>query len=153
MNSLQSFKDDFILLLESGFIAVNQMDEKSALNLFKASEILEENNIMPQVGIGYLYFHKLEIKKAIAAFKSALEIEPNNEMAKTLLGICYSLMPSNIHDSENILEETKKSKNPYVKKLSNTTLDFIDDFVKKEPSPVEVQKKKKNNKKKKTKGK
>ncbi len=152
MNSVQSFKDDFILLLESGFIAVNQMDEKSALNLFNASELLDEKSILPQVGIGYLYFHKLEIKKAIAAFKSALEVEPNNEMAKALLGICYSLMPANIQDSEHILEETKKSKNQYIKKLSNTTLDFIDDFVKKEPSPVEPQKKK-NNKKKKTKGK
>ena len=148
MLSLKNYKDDFVLLLESGFIAVNQMDETSALNLFKASEVLNEDSILPHVGLGYLYFHKLEIKKAIQEFKYALEIDPNNEMAKTLLGICYSLVPTKTAESEECLEETKKSKNPYIKKLANTTLDFIDDFVKNDPSPLQPKAKKQKSKKK-----
>jgi hypothetical protein len=44
MIKLEKNKKDFILFLEAGFIAVNQADELSALNLFSAAEVLEPKN-------------------------------------------------------------------------------------------------------------
>ena len=139
---LSKFKDDFILLLEAGFIAVNQMDDDSAQKLFKASKLLDNKNILPVVGAGYLHFHKLELKEAIHEFEQALKMEPKNEMAKTLLGICHSFLPSTIEKGEQILAETAKSKEPTVKKLSKTTIDFVEKHVKPEPTPMEAHKKK-----------
>ncbi len=36
--TLKKYKDDFLLLAEAGFIAVNQADEDAAVKLFKAAE-------------------------------------------------------------------------------------------------------------------
>ena len=80
-------KEDYILMIEAGFIAVNQADEDSALKLFRASEMLQPDNSLPKVGFGYLHLHKLELKQAVRIFEEVLEKEPNNEMAKTFLGI------------------------------------------------------------------
>ena len=41
----------------------------------------------------------------------------------------------------SVLEETKKSKVEQIKNLSDTALDFVDKFIKQEPSPVDVKKK------------
>jgi len=143
MTKLDQFKDDLTLLLEAGFIAVNQSDEDSAKKLFKAAEVIEPKNILSNIGLGYLYLHKLELPKAIKLFKEALKQEPNNEMAKTFLGIAMTFSKSNLEEGEKILSETNKSTHDKeVKKLSNTALDFVEKFVKKAPSPAEVQKKK-----------
>ncbi len=39
MAQLQKYKDDFVLLLESGFIAASQTDEDAAMKLFRAAQI------------------------------------------------------------------------------------------------------------------
>jgi hypothetical protein len=144
---LSKYKDDFILLLESGFIAVNQMDDDSAQKLFKASKLLDNKNILPVVGMGYLHFHKLELKEAIHDFEQALKMEPKNEMAKTLLGICHSFLPSTVEKGEKILQETAKSSEPTVKNLSKTTIDFVDKHIKEEETPMEAHKKRAKSKK------
>jgi tetratricopeptide (TPR) repeat protein len=142
MSSLEEFKNDFLLLVESGFIAINQMDEDSTMKLFKAAEILDKNNSLPKIGYGYLALHKLELKSAIEKFEAVLKKEPNNEMAKAFLGIAISLTPKNAIKGEKLLEEVLKSDNKEIKKLAGIALDFVDRFVKKEPTPVEVKKKK-----------
>ena len=142
MPSLEKYKEDFILFLEAGFVAVNQADEISAVNLFVAADTLQPKNPLVKIGIGYLHLHKLELKQAIDKFEEVLKDDPNNEMAKILLGIALSWTPTDTMKGEKILEETKKSSDKEIKTLSKTALSFVDNFIKKEPSPVEVKKKK-----------
>lgn len=142
MERLEKYKKDFILFLEAGFIAINQADEDSAIKLFKAAEILDPKNNLIKIGQGYLHLHKLELKQAIDVFEGVLKKEPNNEMAKTFLGIALSWTPTDTMKGEKLLTETTKSKDEPIKKLSMTALDFVEKFIKKEPSPVEVKKKK-----------
>ena len=142
MDTLKDYKKEFVLFLEAGFIAVNQADEDSALKLFKAAKLLEPKNILTTIGMGYLHLHKLELKKAIDCFKEVLKKDKKNAMAKTFLGIALSWTPNKGMEGEKILEETKKSHDKQIKDLSVTALDFVENFVKKEPSPVEVKHKK-----------
>ena len=131
------YKNDFILFVEAGFIAVNQADEEAALFLFKAAELANPKNTLPKVGYGYLHLHKLEIKKAVSMFEEVLKKEPRNEMAQTLKGIAYSFSVSETTKGEKILAKMEKSHDKSIKKLSSTALDFVDKFVKKEPTPVQ----------------
>ncbi len=147
MADLTSFQKDFILLLESGFIAVNQADENSAVKLFKAAQLLDNKNTLPIVGLGYLHLHKLELRQAVELFEKVLKQEPDNEMAKTFLGLCLTFTPQGLEKGEEILAEMKKSNDRMIHNLSITAMNFVDSFIKKEPTPVEV-KKKKNNKRK-----
>lgn len=147
-NNLKKFKDDFILFLEAGFIAVNQADEDAAVKLFKAAKLLDPKNTLPVVGQGYLHLHKLELKQACKLFEDVLKKEPDNQMAKTFLGLCLSFSPAAVDKGEEILHETLETEDNMIKNLSKTALDFVDNFMKKEATPVEVAKKKKKDKKK-----
>ncbi len=117
--------EDFPLLLEAGFIAINQADEQCAINLFKASLKMNDKSAAPHIGFGYVALHKLEMPEAIKHFSKAIEIEPENEMIKALLGFCHimteqdagikvgSEMLDNIasqSEDQHIQELTKSSK-------------------------------------------
>ena len=132
----KKYKEDFILLAEAGFIAVNQADEDSALKLFRAAALLDAKNILPKIGFGYLHLHKLELKQAVKNFEEVLEIDPSNEMAKAFMGLCLSMMPNAIEKGEKILEQTLKSKDPDIKKMSGSAIDFVEKFIKKTPGPA-----------------
>lgn len=139
MADLHKFKDHFVLLLEAGFIAVNQADEDAAIKLFKASELLNPSSTLPKIGLGYLHFHKLELKKACELFKEVIDKEPNNEMARTLLGMSLSLTPNNIDAGEKILHEVvEKGSTSDVKNVANSAITFVEKFVKKAPSPFDT---------------
>ncbi|MBI5346870.1 MAG: SctF chaperone SctG [Chlamydiae bacterium] len=140
MSDLQKYKTDFVLFLEAGFIAVNQFDEDAATKLFQAAELADGKNYLNKIGMGYLSLHKLELNKAINSFESVLKQDPQNEMAKAFLGISLSMTPNDVLKGEKLLMETVKSSDKFIKKLSQTALDFIDKFVKKEPTPLEVKK-------------
>ncbi|MCF7851942.1 MAG: hypothetical protein K9M07_01730 [Simkaniaceae bacterium] len=127
----EQYKNEFILFLEAGFIAVNHADETSALKLFEASHLLKPESVLNVVGLGYLHMCKLELTKAEAHFKKVLDIDPSNEMAKTMLGITMSMSPSKGAQGEQILEELTHSSTSEVKKLSKDALDFVEQFVKK----------------------
>ena len=138
MGQLQQYKDHFILFVEAGFIAVNQLDEDAALKLFRAAELLKPETTLPKVGVGYLHLCKLELKKACQCFEEVLAKEPNNDMAKTFLGLSLSLSPKELKKGEDMLEEmSKKSQDPGIKKLSQTAIDFVDRFVKKGGAPMQ----------------
>ncbi len=134
--SIKKYKQDYILFLEAGFIAVNQADEDGALKLFKAASLLDPENTLPKVGFGYLHLHKLELTQAIQIFEDVLKQEPKNETARALLGLCMSLSPNQVAKGEKLLEQTSKSKDSLIKQLSTTALDFVEKFVKKTPGPV-----------------
>ncbi len=134
--TLKKYKQDFILLAEAGFIAVNQADEDAALKLFKAAEALNPKNILPKIGFGYLHLHKLELKQAVKSFDEVLELDPSSEMAKAFKGLCMSMMPNSVDKGEKILEQTMKSKDPSIKKLAGSAIDFIEKFIRKSPGPA-----------------
>ena len=119
------------------------MDEEAAVRLFTASELLNPESTLPKVGMGYLHLHKLELKEACKMFEEVLHKEPKNEMAKTFLGICLSLSPASLTKGEKILEQTIKSHDPLIKRLSDTAIDFAEKFMKKPPTPVQGQRKSK----------
>jgi tetratricopeptide (TPR) repeat protein len=135
-NLWKQFKEDWLLFTESGFIAVNQADEDAALKLFKAGELLNPDNTLPRTGIGYLHLHKLELKQAVKAFEQVLDKEPHNDMAKAFLGLCMGMMPNMADKGEKILEQTTKSKDPEIRQLSETAIDFVERFIKKSPGPA-----------------
>lgn len=130
------FKEDWLLFTECGFIAVNQADEDSASKLFKAGELLNPENVLSRIGVGYLHLHKLELKQAVKAFEEVIEKDPHNEMAKAFLGLCMGMMPNMADKGEKILEETTKSKDPGIRQLSETAIDFVEKFIKKSPGPA-----------------
>jgi tetratricopeptide (TPR) repeat protein len=136
MKTWKKYREDFVLLLEAGYIAVNQADEDAALKLFRAAELLAPENILPKVGFGYLHLHKLELKQACKCFEEVLEQDPDNDMAKAFLGLSLSMQPNTIDKGEKMLEETYKSKDPGIKQLSDTAIDFVERFVKKTPGPA-----------------
>jgi len=140
MGQLQKFKDHFILFAEAGFIAINQADEDSAIKLFKASELLDSQNLLPKIGMGYMHLCKLELKQAAKTFEGILSKDPNNEMAKTFLGLSLALNPAELSKGEKVLEESaQKSQDPMIKNLAKNALDFVEKFVKKSPSPAQGQ--------------
>lgn len=141
MANWKIYKEDWILFLESGFIAVNFADEDSAVKLFKAAELLHPESPLPKVGMGYLYLHKLELRQACKMFEEVLEKDPKNEMAKTFLGISMSLNPASLDKGEKILKQTHHSHDPMIKNLSETAIDFADKFLKKSPTPAQGMKK------------
>lgn len=149
---MQKFKDSYILLVEAGFIAVNQQDEDAATKLFKAAQIVDPENILPQVGLGYMHLCKLELKAAVKLFENVLAKDPHNEMAKCFMGLSISLMPQEVAKGEKILEESaQKSKDPLIKNLAVSAIDFVEKFVKKAPTPAQMQAPMKDEKKKKKK--
>lgn len=142
MEDLKKYDEDFFLFLEAGFIAINQADEDSAVKLFKTCEIFRPENPLIKIGLGYLHLHKLELKQACEYFEKVLQADPSNEMANTFLGIALSLTPDKVSKGEQILEKAAQSaSDAQVKKVANTTLEFVEEFVKKTPGPAEIKRK------------
>jgi tetratricopeptide (TPR) repeat protein len=144
MAQLQKYKDDFVLLLESGFIAAGQTDEESALKLFKAAELLNPEHTLTKVGFGYVHLLKLELNQACKRFEEVLKKEPNNEMARAMLGLSTALTVKEADKGEKLLEQAlKKTDDESVKSMATTAIEFIEKFVKKQPTPVQGETKKK----------
>jgi len=87
--TMSSFKEDFSLLIEAGFVAVKQLDETSATRIFQAAQVLSNTSTAPQIGLGYIALNKLELKEATKIFEEVLKKEPENYLAQTFLGICF----------------------------------------------------------------
>jgi hypothetical protein len=134
MKKIEDFKKHFVLILEAGFVAVNQADEDSALKLFKAAALLNPHSTLPHVGLGYLHLHKLELKQACKAFEDVLAKEPHNEMAKTFLGLSLTMTTDRVAEGEKILTDAATHSHDHqVKTLADSALVFVDKFVKKNP--------------------
>ncbi|MCH9811410.1 hypothetical protein K0U07_01445 [bacterium] len=136
---------DYFMMLEAGFVAVNDADEDSALKLFMAAQVLRPNNVFYKIGYGYMHLCKLELKQAEEMFSSVLETEPGNEMAHSFLAITKSMMPGKTSEGEKMLSKiAKDSGDADIKELVTRSQDFIDNFVKKSASsPMDIAKPKK----------
>jgi hypothetical protein len=140
---LHKHNEDFVLMLEAGFVAIMHQDEDSAQKLFKAAQILDAENIMPKIGMAYMHFLKLEIKQAIIHLKQALAQEPENEFAKALYGVCLTFSPDLSAEGAKMLHESAKSSHdPEIKKLSKNATEFYDHYIKAPTSPEQLQSKK-----------
>ncbi len=141
MEKFSKYKDSYIHFVEAGFIAVNQGDEDAALKLFKAAALLRPDNALPKVGLGYMHLCKLELKQACMHFNEVLAKEPNNEMAKAFLGFSLCLTPTDVAKGEkHLAEAVKNSHDPAIKKLAESALDFVENFVKKPLPPMQAPK-------------
>jgi Flp pilus assembly protein TadD len=139
-SQLQKYKDDFVLLLESGFIAASQTDEDAAVKLFRAAQLLQPDNPITKVGFGYIHLLKLELNQACKKFEEVLKADPHNEMARAMLGLSTALTVKEADKGEKLLEEAmKKTKDESVKNMASTALDFVEKYVKKQPTPVQGQ--------------
>jgi len=156
MQAFKGAKEDFVLLAEAGFIAINQADEDAALKLFRAASLMKPDNTLPRIGMGYLHFLKLELKQASKIFQEVLDQEPGNDMANALYGLSLALSPTETVKGEKILEEASQTaKDPTVKTMALTAIDFLEKFVKKPggmhaaPPPAKEKKEKEKHPKKK----
>ncbi len=147
MEQFASSQQDFILLAEAGFIAINQADEDAAMKLFRAAELLKPDNTLPKIGMGYLHFLKLELKQAGKIFEDVLALEPENEMANALLGLSLALSPTETIKGEKMLEKAAETaKDPAVKTMALTAVEFVEKFVKKPGALTEQHPKEKKKK-------
>ncbi len=149
MGPAQQYEADFILFVESGFIAASQADEDSALKLFRAAQFLDPKNHLPKIGFGYIHFLKLELQKASRHFEEVLKENPNNEMASALLGLTIAMTVKEVNKGEKILEEVlKNTEDGTVKEMASTAISFIERFIKKQPTPAQITPKAKKEKRK-----
>ena len=59
-------------------------------------------------------------------------------MAQAFLGLALSLTPNEVTKGEKMLEKTaKEAKERLIKNLAISTLEFVEKFVKKSPTPVQ----------------
>ena len=131
-------------MVEAGFIATNQADEDTAVKLFRACELLNPENSLPRIGMGYIHLLKLELGQASRVFEDVLKKEPSNDMAKTFLGLSLAMTPNQTAKGEKFLEDSAKhAEDPIVKNLAANALKFVNDFVKKPPRPEDLMPKKK----------
>lgn len=136
---IKNHKKDFVLLLEAGFVAIMHQDEDSAVKLFKAAEILDRDNVMPKIGLGYMHLLKLELKPAIVHVKQALLKDPHNEFAQALLGVCLTFSNDMSAEGADMLHKTHdKTKDPEIRKLTQNATNFYENFIKAPPSPSEI---------------
>jgi len=134
--TLQDFSSDFALLIETGFIAVKQLDEISAKRIFHAAQALRPESTAPRIGLGYIALNKLEIKEASQIFEKIVKEEPENYLAQTFLGMCYLLNKPKRKTGEELIQDAmEKSTDPTVINLCKIALEWSEKDLKKLKSP------------------
>jgi len=131
-----SFKEDFPLLIEAGFVAVKQLDEMSATRIFHAAQEMSPDSTAPQVGLGFIALNKLDMKTATKIFEDVTKKEPDNYLAQTFLGMCFLLSQPKRKKGEQLINETmSKTSDPTIKSLGKIALEWADNDLKKIKSP------------------
>ena len=113
MTTLDDFKEQIPLLVESGLIAIKQGDETSAKSIFDAVDALDPKSTFKKMGYGLIALHKMETEKAVQSFKQVLEIEPNNHRAQAFLGLAYVLtaVDETVTDKQMQMQNLEKGTN------------------------------------------
>jgi Tfp pilus assembly protein PilF len=129
--------EDFALLIEAGFVAVKQSDEKGSLQIFNAAQALHPDSTAPQIGIGFVALNKLDTKEATPIFESVLQKEPENYLAQTFLGICYLLTEGKRRKGEKMIQEAvEKTTDQTIKNLGAISLSWAEkDILKESKAP------------------
>lgn len=138
-SKLQSFKEDFSLLIEAGFVAVKQLDETSATRIFVAAQTISPNSTAPQIGLGYIALNKLEVKQATKIFEEVVQKEPENHLAQVFLGICFLLTKPKRKKGEQLIRNAMlKSSDATIKNLGEISLEWARKDLSKKDSPFFV---------------
>lgn len=125
--TFEDFKQDFPLLIEAGFVAVKQLDETSARNLFLAAKALHPESMVPQIGLGYIALNKLEVKEATEIFTKVTMVEKDNHLALAFLGICYMLTKTERTKGEALIREViEETHDETVKNLGRIALEWAE---------------------------
>lgn len=133
---LTECREDFSLLIETGFVAVKQLDEISASRIFQAAQAINPTSTAPQIGMGYIALNKLEIKQATKIFETVVAQEPENYLAVTFLGICFLLTPSKRKQGQQLIKDAmKKTDDSTIKNLGEVSLEWAEKDLKKLKSP------------------
>lgn len=132
---MQTFQEDFSLLIEAGFVAVKQLDEVSATRIFHAAQTMNPTSTAPRIGLGYIALNKLEIKEATRIFEGVVKDDPENYLAQTFLGMCFLLNKAQRKKGEQLINEAiKKTDDPTIKSLGEISLVWAEKDLKKEKS-------------------
>lgn len=130
---LEELKNDFPLLIEAGFVAVNQKDEESAHRLFKAAQVLEPHSNAPKIGFGFIALNKLELETAEKHFTEVLNGDKDHHLARAFLGITLAFNKKTRVRGRELLEEAMKSSDdPHVKNLGEVSLEWMKKDLKEE---------------------
>lgn len=131
------FKEDFSLLIESGFVAVKQLDEIGAIRIFAAAQCLSPLNTAPKIGLGFIAMNKLEIKEATSIFEAVVKQEPDNHLAQTFYAMCFLLTKGKQKKGEKLIREImEKTTDPAIKNLGAISLEWSEkDLSKKSKAP------------------
>lgn len=133
---MKGFKDDFALLIESGFIAVKQLDEISATRIFHAAQAISPGHTAPQIGLGFIALNKLEVKEATRIFEAVVEKEPENYLAQAFLGMCFLLTKTKKKKGEKLIEEIMElTDDESIINLCKISLEWAEKDLKKLKSP------------------
>jgi tetratricopeptide (TPR) repeat protein len=140
--TLQDFRNDLPLLVESGLIAIKQGDEESAKKLFNAVGIIDPQNMAKKMGYGLIALHKMDIKTAQKNFNEILQVEQTNWRAQAFLAFSYilSVLQDGSNDEKiNALrkgaelsqEVLDKSDAPTTRQLAQSLLDWERELMEK----------------------
>lgn len=142
-NLQKSFKEDFALLIETGFVAVKQLDEISATRIFHAAQAINPEHTAPQIGLGYIALNKLEVKEATRIFEAVVEKEPDNYLAQTFLGMSYLLTKTKRKKGEKLISEVMElTDDETIVNLCKLSLEWAEKDLKNLKSPFQGDKEK-----------
>jgi tetratricopeptide (TPR) repeat protein len=108
MATLQDFRGDLPLLVESGLIAIKQGDEESAKKLFNAIGIIDPQNMAKKMGYGLIALHKMDIHSAQKSFNEILQVEQTNYRALAFLAFSHILSVLQEGTNEEKIEALRK---------------------------------------------
>jgi hypothetical protein len=124
--NLSAYDADYLLLLEGGFVAINQADGVAADQLFDACLLLRPENSLGHIGKGYVALNRLQMKNASQIFEAIVHREPKNEMARGLLSLTYAFVPVTQKKSRQLAQELKSStKDNQAKTLADSILALL----------------------------
>ncbi len=136
IDGIETFKEDFALLIEAGFVAVKQLDELSASRIFQAAQVISPHHAAPKIGMGYIALNKLEVKQATKIFEEVVAAEPKNWLAQTFLGICFLLTKPKRKKGEALIQEAmSQTDDETVKSLGAISLEWAEKDLYKAKSP------------------
>lgn len=135
MLTLEDFKEDLALFVESGLIAIKQGDEESAKKLFNAVGIIDPHNSAKKMGYGLISLHKMDLNHAKTSFGEILNAEPENYRAMAFLAFAHILSTMQDSTTDAKLEALRKgaemaqqvvdkSDSPTTRQLAQSLLDW-----------------------------
>lgn len=132
----EEFKKDYSLLIESGFVAVKQLDEIGAIRIFTATQALSPKNTAPKIGMGFIALNKMQIKEATKIYEEVVAVEPENHLAQAFLAICFLVTKGKLKKGQKLMQETlEKSDDPTIKNLAVLALEWAIRDLSKPSSP------------------